>query len=950
MSKAEDNVSAGLQRRDFLKLGASGLAASLAGCAGVSPTAADDASGTAASTPADSAKPPGAAGVVDPTKLESDSWQEPWTWRPELWPGSPLDLNVVRSHNPGLSTSPGNPAPLIFSYNGTSPGPTVRVRSDGTLRIRVRNTLGLNEGNKAVGPCPDPFDLTPALSKQVCELAAADGVDTDPASPESCDAGSLPDYFYARVKPRSVPGWAINTHMNGLYATHTTNIHTHGLHVFPQTNPDGSYSDDVHLRIIPNEDWQKRQASGDPSLGKLRHHEHVGQLDYEIRLAFERDGKPMNHPPGTHWYHPHAHGATANQVSSGMAGFLIVEGDVDDAVNAVMTGKTDPDPGLPSGPHDYRERLIFIQRVQVTAFDPDAGKKRNQFRVPPVVAVNGAKEPGTFRMRPGAVERWRVLNGSVDGAGTKRFMVLDGQFVQKKDRIWRVVSQGEGADARRHLEPVSDRELEDAKLDLQQLSFDGITLVTEENGRAVHRIRDLSQVNAGTANPLTPDPRRGENEHAAAVRAFESVYKDGDSLRRAYARPNEVYLTNANRTDLFFKAPINARGKVFTIFAKEAHIHSDNHQQTLQRLVYAPEDFRRRAPFDTVVAYIHVTGDPVEGGDFDIQALNRHLPPVPPLLQPIHQRELEVPAAEAAITGVAPGSKRTRTISYTGTGAADWPLVYVPDAYADAHPELEDLTWTVHDGKKVLLPQFIQSMAINTEFDLRANPEPGVPRKFMPRDPQQSRVLVDTAEEWVLYNTSVVLWGHADTDKHPQPGTWERHYVSYPLSRADGQQRARQHGDFMITSKALDHPFHIHINPIWVLRIDVPDENGTLHNVLPQPMWMDSVAIPRHGGRVVFRTRFDDFTGDWVNHCHALQHEDNGMMQQIHCSDDPAVANYHSRDQVAEHAMSAAEVDAIYPRPSLELMYRQNLCFLDPNETGYFEYPGFELAVPKLDG
>ena len=32
-------------------------------------------------------------------------------------------------------------------------------------------------------------------------------------------------------------------------------------------------------------------------------------------------------------------------------------------------------------------------------------------------------------MRPGAVERWRVLNGSVDGRGYKRFMVVKGQYV-----------------------------------------------------------------------------------------------------------------------------------------------------------------------------------------------------------------------------------------------------------------------------------------------------------------------------------------------------------------------------------------------------------------------------------------------------------------------------------------------------------------------------------------
>ena len=230
MSGSEEKAFDGLQRRDFLKLGASGLAVSLAGCASGPPTAADDANGMAAGISADAPKPPGADGIVDPARLQSESWQEPWTWRPELWPGSPLDLNVVRSQNPGLSPSPGNPAPLIFSYNGSSPGPTVRVRSDGTLRIRVRNTLGLNEGDKPI-----------------CDMAAASGVDTDPVGLGLCVARFVPEQFNARIKPQTVPGWAINMHLNGLYASHTTNLHTHGLHVEPQKNSDGSHSDNIFL-------------------------------------------------------------------------------------------------------------------------------------------------------------------------------------------------------------------------------------------------------------------------------------------------------------------------------------------------------------------------------------------------------------------------------------------------------------------------------------------------------------------------------------------------------------------------------------------------------------------------------------------------------------------------------------------------------------------------------
>jgi FtsP/CotA-like multicopper oxidase with cupredoxin domain len=953
MSGSDQDDDNGLKRREFLKLGAAGLGAALGACAPKSTPGDAPPGGDAALT--QSGEPgtqsvPEVGDLMDPPEVPVESWHEPWLWRPERWPDAALELNVVQTQNPGLSPSPGAPGPSLFSFNGTSPGPTVRVKSDGTLRIRVRNTLGLNDGYVPVGPCPDIVDATPNIEERVCSLVEAEVLGGDPDNPRECIPIEYAEQFIDVIKSKSLHGWTIREHVNGLHCAHTTNLHTHGLHVYPQVNPDGTYSDDVHLRIIPQADWDARRAAEDASLHELAGHEHVGKLDYKYQMAFQRDGKSMHHPPGTHWYHPHAHGSTHDQVASGMAGFLIVEGDVDEAVNRAMTGEPWPDPTIRTGPFDYRERLIFIQRVQLLALDLDAGTKRRPFRAPPVEAVNGTAEPGLIRMRPGSVERWRVLNGSVDGAGTKRFMVLDGQYVQRANRIWRVISEGEGENRTRQLEPVTEEQLEDAKLDLQQLSFDGITLVVEENGKARHRIRDLSQLNAGTQNPFNADPEPGENEYETWYRGVEAVYKNGDSLRHAYTRPNEVYLTNANRSDVLFKAPLNSAGRVFTIFAKEAHIQTDNFQQFLQTRRRNPEIVPRREPFDTVVAYIHIDGNPVEGGDFDIQELNEHLPEVPPLLQPIPADELRVPSSEAAVTGVAADSKRCRSISYSGLGAFDFPLMYVPEDFVEAHPELEDLIWTNFEDRYVLLPQFSQSMGINTEFDLRDNPQPGAPRKFMPEDPHRSRVLVNTAEEWALFNNSMMLWSNTDLERFPQAGSWdESHYVSYPLSRAEGQRRHRDDPTFVVSGKGNDHPFHIHINPMWVLRIDVPDENGELHNVLPEPMWMDTVAIPRNGGRVVFRTRFDDFTGDWVNHCHVLMHEDSGMMQQVHCTDDPAKANYHVRDEVAEHGMSGAEVDAIYPKPTRELMFRQNMSFVEPNPAAYHEYPGFEIEIPKLD-
>jgi hypothetical protein len=73
------------------------------------------------------------------------------------------------------------------------------------------------------------------------------------------------------------------------------------------------------------------------------------------------------------------------------------------------------------------------------------------------------------------------------------------------------------------------------------------------------------------------------------------------------------------------------------------------------------------------------------------------------------------------------------------------------------------------------------------------------------------------------------------------------------------------------------------------------------------------------------------------------------MMQVVECTDEPERADYNPKPSVASHAMSAKDVDRIYPPPSNELMYRQSIGFVDASpETGQV-YPGFPIEVPELE-
>src|SRR5215470_16881535 len=105
-----------------------------------------------------------------------------------------------------------------------------------------------------------------------------------------------------------------------------TNLHSHGLWV----NPSGN-GDNVLISVNPGVSFQ-----------------------YELNI-------PPDHPAGTFWYHSHRHGSTALQVSSGMAGALIVRG----TRPPTPGGNGDLDTLLkPISGQAFPERVLVFQQIQ----------------------------------------------------------------------------------------------------------------------------------------------------------------------------------------------------------------------------------------------------------------------------------------------------------------------------------------------------------------------------------------------------------------------------------------------------------------------------------------------------------------------------------------------------------------------------------------------------------
>ncbi len=88
------------------------------------------------------------------------------------------------------------------------------------------------------------------------------------------------------------------------------------------------------------------------------------------------------------------------------------------------------------------------------------------------------------------------------------------------------------------------------------------------------------------------------------------------------------------------------------------------------------------------------------------------------------------------------------------------------------------------------------------------------------------------------------------------------------------------------------HPFHIHVNPFEVFSIMGPKDpsdpsSSQVEQLTDGPVWRDTIWVPNNG-TVKFRTQYTEFIGTFVQHCHILDHEDQGMMQLVDIKDPKA--------------------------------------------------------------
>ena len=150
-----------------------------------------------------------------------------------------------------------------------------------------------------------------------------------------------------------------------------TNLHYHGLHI-----PFTGNADNIFLNIAAGEN-----------------------LTYEFTIR-------QNHPAGTFWYHLHLHGSTARQLFRGLAGLIVVRGELDE-IPEIKTAK---------------EEFLVIKDFSIDSsgeiVTPNNHMVQMEGQEGLLLTVNGNMNP-TFSVAAGGLLRWRIANAS-----TSRFYRL----------------------------------------------------------------------------------------------------------------------------------------------------------------------------------------------------------------------------------------------------------------------------------------------------------------------------------------------------------------------------------------------------------------------------------------------------------------------------------------------------------------------------------------------
>ncbi len=547
----------------------------------------------------------------------------------------------------------------------------------------------------------------------------------------------------------------------------TTNLHTHGLWVSPQGN-----SDNVFLTFKPNQDFH-----------------------YEFKIE-------PNHPAGTFWYHSHVHGSTAIQVSSGMAGPLIIEGDRKPVVaNGQIQQTGDLDilwKNQKSQKYDH-EKIMLFQQIQ---YNEDCDSKLSQEIGSPCIY---------------SLEDYSKLDIPTSWAEENRFTSINGKMFgeikvdQNQYHRWRMIHGG-----------IRDTI--------------GLT------------IKELPDSTAYTAEQTIDECKKYQTTSMSSqfkklkTLPLYTIAQDGLTMGQVQKQGIEIFQPGY-RFDAMLSFPSTNK---YCVYDAKLNLEDE---------INAPEanPLLRRVPEEKLNTQLL--------GWVNVQATQ--LPA---------QTPYDYLKAQATNIGLAP-----EVIGLVAKGDLS--------AFV-SHASL--MTTEVDEMIKDMAKQI-------TNFDILFNADGSF--KFGLRH-EENGTLISFGDAY-----------HGDDHTHH----------SYVRKLPIGQTQ-----EWELSSNVASHPFHIHVNPFQVVKI--LDEDGvdvsaigssdkdTAGNIDSQyhgmkGVWKDTLFV-KQGYKLIVRSKYEKFEGDFVLHCHILDHEDQGMMETVRICGDKFDCNTEPPSHHSTTDMSASDMSA----------------------------------------
>ncbi len=624
--------------------------------------------------------------------------------------------------------------PLLELRKEPTPRTTLLAAPKATPGVRAEKQFDLNidySDGRLFNPATQRFDKV--------HLRSYVGTDTNPQSPYVAPTIEVNPGDTVRIslnnklpQDSSCINWTDD--LDKPHCFNGTNLHAHGLWISPTGN-----SDNVLLSINPGVSFQ-----------------------YEYNI-------PPDHPAGTFWYHPHRHGSTALQVSSGMVGALIVRGDR--LPSASANGDIDTLLKRQDGT-DIKERVLVLQQIQYACLDENEDIKVQKDGNQVVAWVCDPSDTGGIEFYDDPGGKGLFAPGAWSESG--RYTSINGQilpgFLATSGEIerWRMIHAGV-----RDTISLEFRKLKDGAPNVNTLK--------------------------------TADAERYIRENCA-----------GDPIPYHIIADDGLTRSTAWQTTLTTLQP-GYRSDALVVFPKAGF-------------------------------YCVIDASALASGSVSRKAESRQLLGVVMAKPGTSVPDIHVYLTEqlvAAAKRTMPVPIRTKVVDDLNDGLKLSAFTPHPDVQDSEVTGTQELAFFIDVRSNAT--KFEVSNAIGTKFD-------------------------------------------------PKP---------YALDRIDRTLTLGGVDEWTLQSYFVSHPFHIHVNPFQIVKIldpngkdvslpDATDDAGGgqpdpqypgLKGVWKDTLWVKSLVprdvLPQGLYTIVVRTRNQRYIGEYVLHCHILDHEDQGMMQNV---------------------------------------------------------------------